>query len=49
MYADDHQLYTVGCNANAMKAHLQLEAAKALTWCNDNYLMLNPVADDQST
>ena len=41
MYADDHQLYTVGCNANAMKAHLQLEAAKALAWYDDNYLMVN--------
>ena len=42
MYADDHQLYTVGSNANTMKARLESEAAKALTWYNDNYLMVNP-------
>ena len=42
MYADDHQPYTVGNNANTMKDHLELEAAKALTWYNDNYLMVNP-------
>ena len=27
MYADDHQLYTVGSNANTMKARLESEAA----------------------
>ena len=27
MYANDHQLHTVGCNANTMKASLDLEAA----------------------
>ena len=32
MYADDDKLYTVGSNANNMKARLELEAAKALTW-----------------
>ena len=42
MYANDHQLYTVGSNANTMKARLESEAAKALTWYNDNYLMVNP-------
>ena len=42
MYANDHQLYTVECNANAMKARLKLEASKILTWYNDNYLMVNP-------
>ena len=42
MYADDHQLYTVGSNTNTMKAHLELEATKALAWYNDNYLMVNP-------
>ena len=35
------------------KARLELEAAKALTWYNDHYLMVNPdkipVADDQPT
>ena len=25
-----------------MKARLELDAAKALTWYNDNYLMVNP-------
>ena len=40
IYTDDHQLYTVGCNANTMAAHLKLEAAKALTWYK-NYLMVN--------
>ena len=33
VYADGHQLY---------KTRLELEAAKALTWYNDNYLMVNP-------
>lgn len=42
MYADDHQIYTVGSNANTMKARLESEAAKALTWYNDNYLVVNP-------
>ena len=42
MYADNHQLYTVESNANTMKARLELEDAKALTWYNDNYLMVNP-------
>ena len=41
MYADDHQLFTVGSNAYSMKARLQSEAAKALTWYNDNYLMVS--------
>ena len=42
MYADDHRLYTMGSNAFCMKARLESEAAKALTWYNDNYLMVNP-------
>ena len=42
MYADDHLLYTMGSNAYSMKARLESEAAKALTWYNDNYLMVNP-------
>lgn len=42
MCANDHQLYTVGCNANTMKASLELEASKALTWYNHNYLMVDP-------
>ena len=42
LYQNDHQLYTVGCNANTIKARLELEAAKALTWYNDNYLKINP-------
>ena len=42
MYADDHQLYTMGSNANTMKARLESEAGKALTWYNDNYPMVNP-------
>ena len=32
----------MGSNANTMKARLESEAAKALTWYNDNYLMVNP-------
>ena len=35
-------LYTMGSNAYSMKACLESEAAKALTWYNDNYLMVNP-------
>ena len=42
MYAEDHQLYTMRSNAYSMKACLELEAGKALTWYNDNYLMVNP-------
>ena len=42
MYADDHQLYTMGSNAYSMKARLESEATKALTWYNYNYLMVNP-------
>ena len=41
MYAEDHQLYTMRSNAYSMKACLESEAAKALTWYNDNYLMVN--------
>ena len=40
MFADEHQLYTMESNAS-MKARLKSEAAKALTWYNDNYLMVN--------
>ena len=32
----------MGSNANTMKARLESEAAKALTWYNDNYLTVNP-------
>ena len=42
MYAEDHQLYTMRSNAYSMKACLELEAGKALTRYNDNYLMVNP-------
>ena len=42
MYADDHQLYTMGSNAYSMKARLESEAVKALAWYNDNYVMVNP-------
>ena len=42
MCADNHQLYTMGSNAYRMKARLESESAKALTWYNDNYLMVNP-------
>ena len=42
MYADDHQLYTVGRDLNVMKDHLNREATKALTWYDKNYLMANP-------
>ena len=42
MYADDHQLYTVGRDLNVMKDHLNREATKVLTWYDKNYLMANP-------
>ena len=32
MYADDHQLFSTGSNAYSMKARLESEAAKALTY-----------------
>ena len=41
LYADDHQLYTVRSNAITWKARLESEAAKALTWYNDNYFLVN--------
>ena len=41
-YAEDHHLYTMRSNAYGMKACLESEAAKALTWYNDNYVMVNP-------
>ena len=42
MYAKDHQLYAMRSNAYSMKACLESEATKALTWYNDDYLMVNP-------
>ena len=44
MYANDHQLYTVGRgrDLNVMKDHLNREATRALTWYDKNYLMANP-------
>ena len=42
MYADDHQLYTVGREELNMGMKLERDAAKALTWYKDNYLMVNP-------
>ena len=42
MYADGHQLYTMGSNAYSMKARLESEAVKALAWYNDNFVMVNP-------
>ena len=40
MYADDHQLHTMGSNAYSMKS--EAGGRSALTWYNDNYLMVNP-------
>ena len=42
MYAKDHQLYAMRSNAYSIKACLESEATKALTWYNDDYLMVNP-------
>ena len=42
MHADDHQLYTVGREVPSMGKKLEKDAMKALTWYNDNYLMVNP-------
>ena len=43
MFADDHQLYTMGSDVEAMENHLESEANKALAWYNNNYLTAKPV------
>jgi hypothetical protein len=41
MYADDHQLYTMGKDFNAIRDSLLIEGQRAADWYKDNYLLAN--------
>jgi hypothetical protein len=41
MYVDDHQLYTMGKDFNAIRDSLQIEGQRAADWYKDNYLLAN--------
>ena len=41
MYAEDHQLYTMGKDFNAIRDSLQIEGQRASDWYKDTYLLAN--------
>lgn len=42
MYADDHQLYTMGKDFDKVRNNLEKEGKLAASWYKDNYLLANP-------